>query len=55
MRRYAGLDTTGLVATGAWKSRTAASFYEHSVQTEEAKRADLLPNIVARGKSVELN
>lgn len=53
MRRYAGLDTTGLVATGAWKSRTAASFYEHSVQTEEAQRANLLPQIAMRGKSVE--
>lgn len=46
MRRYAGLDTTGLVATGAWKSRQAAAFYEHAVQSEEARRADLLPNIL---------
>lgn len=53
MRRYAGLDTTGLVATGAWKSRTAASFYEHAVQTEEARRADLLPKIAVGGKSGE--
>ena len=53
MRRYAGLDTTGLVATGAWKSRQAAAFYEHAVQTEEARRADMIPNIMSRGKSVE--
>jgi integrase len=43
MRRYAGLDTTGLVATGAWKSRQAAAIYEHAVTTEEARKADLLP------------
>jgi integrase len=43
MRRYAGLDTTGLVATGAWKSRQAASVYEHAVTSEEARKADLLP------------
>lgn len=43
MRRYAGMDTTGLVATGAWKSKQAASRYEHAIVTEEAKRADLLP------------
>jgi integrase len=53
MRRYAGLDTTGLVATGAWKSRQAAAFYEHAVQSEEARRADMIPNIVTRGKAVE--
>lgn len=43
MRRYAGLDTTGLVATGAWKSRQAAAVYEHAVTSEEARKADLLP------------
>ncbi len=43
MRRYSGLDTTGLVATGAWRSRQAASVYEHAVTTEEARKADLLP------------
>jgi len=52
MRRYAGLDTTGLVATGAWKSRQAAAFYEHAVQSEEARRADMLPNINIGVKSV---
>lgn len=45
MRRYAGLDTTGLVATGAWKSRTAASVYEHAVTSEEARKADTLPEL----------
>jgi integrase len=50
MRKYAGLDTTGLVATGAWKSHDAARRYEHAVASEEAQRADLLP--VIRAKSV---
>src|SRR6185437_1251227 len=43
LRRYAGLDTTGLVATGAWRSRQAAAVYEHADVTEEARKADLLP------------
>ncbi len=43
MRRYAGLDTKGLVATGTWKDRKSADRYEHVVVTEEAKRAVLLP------------
>ncbi len=51
MRRYAGLDTTGLVETGAWRSRQAAAVYEHAVQSEEARRADVLPNVwKTRGK-----
>lgn len=53
MRRYCGLDTTGLVKTGAWKSRESASRYEHAVTTEEARKADGLPNVLAgkrRGK-----
>jgi integrase len=45
MRRYGGLDTTGLVATGAWLSADAARRYEHAVASEEAQRADLLPVI----------
>lgn len=45
MRRYGGLDTTGLVETGAWKSREAASRYEHAVASEEAQKAALLPNV----------
>jgi integrase len=48
MRRYGGLDTSGLVETGAWRSRQAASVYEHAVQSEEARRADLLPNVIRR-------
>jgi integrase len=43
MRRYAGLDTKGLVATGAWKDRKSADRYEHVVVSEEAQRAAMLP------------
>jgi Phage integrase family len=43
MRRYAGLDTKGLIATGAWKDRKSADRYEHVVVSEEAQRATLLP------------
>lgn len=43
MRRFGGLDTSGLVATGAWDSRQAASVYEHVVASEEARKADLFP------------
>jgi integrase len=50
MRRYAGLDTKGLVATGAWRDRKSADRYEHVAVTEEARKAVLLPT--RRGKSV---
>jgi len=43
MRRHARLDTSGLVGTGAWKSRQAAAVYEHVEVSEEARKADLLP------------
>lgn len=43
MRRYAGRDTKGLVATGAWKSEQSASRYAHVVPTEDARAAELLP------------
>lgn len=43
MRRYGGLDTTGLVATGAWRDRTSAARYEHAIVSEEARKAMLLP------------
>lgn len=45
MRRYGGLDTSGLVATGAWASRDAAQVYEHADANEAARKADLLPII----------
>jgi len=43
MRRYGGLDTTGLLATQAWKDAASARRYEHVVVTEEARKAELLP------------
>lgn len=43
MRRYAGLDTSGLVATGAWKSHDAARIYEHVEISVEAQKASMLP------------
>lgn len=45
MRRYGGLDTSGLIATGAWSSRDAAMVYEHADTSDAAKRADLLPEV----------
>jgi integrase len=43
MRRHAGLDTKGLVATGTWKDRKSADRYEHVQVNEEARKAVLLP------------
>ncbi|WP_420578824.1 tyrosine-type recombinase/integrase [Oceaniradius stylonematis] len=45
MRRYGGLDTRGLVDTGAWRSMQSAAVYEHVVASEEAQRADALPDV----------
>jgi integrase len=43
MRRYAGLDTRGLIGTGAWKDTKSAERYSHVVVSEEARRAEMLP------------
>ena len=43
MRRYGGLDTSGLLETGAWRDRSSAARYEHLDATEEAQKAKLLP------------
>jgi integrase len=43
MRRYGGLDTRGLVGTGAWSDQVSAARYEHVVVTEESRKAILLP------------
>ncbi|WP_260855660.1 site-specific integrase [Mesorhizobium amorphae] len=55
MRRYAGLDTRGLVGTGRWRDEKSAARYEHVVASEESKRADLLPTPrqPRKAKSVE--
>jgi integrase len=50
MRRDARLDTSGLVGTGAWRSRNAAAVYEHVETTEEARKADLLPTLADLGE-----
>ena len=43
MRRYGGLDTSGLVATGAWTSHAAARRYEHTDVTVSARASDNFP------------
>ncbi|MBV8977322.1 MAG: tyrosine-type recombinase/integrase [Alphaproteobacteria bacterium] len=43
MRRYAGLDKTGLVATGRWRDEASVARYTHVVASEESQRATLLP------------
>ena len=43
MRRYAGADSQALIATGAWKDRKSVDRYTHTVVSEEAQRAALLP------------
>lgn len=48
MRRYAGLDEKGLMATGAWKDRKSVDRYTHTVVSEEARKAALLPTPKAK-------
>lgn len=47
MRRYGGLDSRGLVGTGAWDCEQSANRYAHTIASEDAKRADMLPVIGA--------
>jgi integrase len=49
MRRYAGADSHTLIATGAWKDRKSVDRYTHTVVSEEAKRAALLPTPGSKG------
>lgn len=51
MRRYGGLDTTGLVATGRWRDPDSVRRYEHVIASEESQRATLLPVENARKKA----
>lgn len=56
MRRYGGLDTTGLLATRAWRDAASVRRYEHVALAEEARKASALPvrpQTASRGKSVE--
>jgi integrase len=52
MRRYAGTDIKGLVATGNWRDEKSASRYSHVVSRDEWDRVDNLPAMGnARGKT----
>lgn len=48
MRRYAGMDARGLVATGRWKDQKSAYHYTHTTVSEEARKADLLTQIMTQ-------
>jgi integrase len=43
MRRFGGLDSRGLVGTGAWRDSKSADRYSHTVVSEESKKALMLP------------
>jgi integrase len=43
MTVHGGLDAEGLVATGVWRDEGSARRYRHTVTSEAARRADLLP------------
>lgn len=45
MRRYAGADVQGLVATGNWRDARSAARYTHVLPREEWSRVDQLPDI----------
>lgn len=45
LRRYGNLDTSGLVASGAWLSHDAARRYEHTDVSAAAKASETFPKI----------
>jgi integrase len=51
LHRYGGLDTSGLVATGAWKSLAAAERYKHVSVPDAARASDRFP-VIGVKKSV---
>lgn len=56
MTVHAKLDSEGLTRTGRWKDAASTGRYRHSQASEEARRADLLPQYVPtrkRGRHVE--
>lgn len=53
MRRYAGMDIRGLVATGRWQDINSAMIYSHTIASQEATLSDKLPDI--RAISVQRN
>lgn len=54
MRRYGGLDTKGLVATGAWRDRKSADRYAHVVVSEESRKSLLFPVLKRAGRAVDV-
>lgn len=50
LRRYAGADSRDLLDVGAWRDRASVERYTHTVVSEAAKMADLLPTRV-RGRA----
>ena len=53
MRRYGGLDKTGLISTGRWRDEASVARYTHVVVTEESRKAILLPVEKSRQKAVK--
>jgi integrase len=43
MTVHGGLDAEGLVATGVWRDESSARRYRHTVTSDAARRADVLP------------
>lgn len=43
MRRYGKIDETGMLQTGTWANPKSVRRYVHSVVSEEARKADMLP------------
>lgn len=54
LRRYGNLDTSGLVASGAWLSHDAARRYEHADVTKAAKSSNYFPVLHVFGKQEEM-
>lgn len=48
MRRYAGMDARGLLATGRWKDQKSTYHYTHTTVSEEARKADVLTQILTQ-------
>lgn len=53
MRRYGGLGARELVATGTWRDLKSVMRYDHVDTSEEARKADLLPDVLQGGKIVD--
>jgi integrase len=51
MRRHAGLDEIGLVATGNWRDPKSARRYAHTIARDEWSRVEMLPAVGGSGKT----